>query len=103
MKSTFDLLSVNDGETRSEIVAIGLWTDITVRLLKLPSFEEITKEALGGDIIPRSILMAQFEGEKFHPVWKFHDFSITHQILREIKFEDCRSAKSAIFLHIYML
>ena len=28
-------------------------------------------------------------------VWKFHDFSIT-QILREIKFEDSQSAKSAI-------
>ena len=28
-------------------------------------------------------------------VWKFHDFSITH-ILREIKFEVSRSAKSAI-------
>ena len=29
-------------------------------------------------------------------VWKFHDFSIS-QILREIKFGDFRSAKSAIF------
>ena len=29
-------------------------------------------------------------------MWKFHDFSIT-QILREINFRDCRSAKSAIF------
>ena len=28
-------------------------------------------------------------------MWKFHDFSIT-QILREIKFGDSRSAKSAI-------
>ena len=32
-------------------------------------------------------------------VWKFHDFSIT-QILREIKFEDSRSAKSAILTHL---
>ena len=47
------------------LVAVGLWTDITVRLLKLPTFEEITKEALGGDIIPRSILMAQFEGTNY--------------------------------------
>ena len=47
------------------LVAVGLWTDITVRLLKLPTFEDITKEALGGDIIPRSILMAQFEGTNY--------------------------------------
>ena len=32
-------------------------------------------------------------------VWKFHDFSIT-QILREITFEDFRSAKSAILKHL---
>ena len=31
-------------------------------------------------------------------MWKFHEFSIT-QILREIKFEDSRSAKSAISAH----
>ena len=29
-------------------------------------------------------------------VWKFHDFAIT-QILREINFEDSRSAKTAVF------
>ena len=32
-------------------------------------------------------------------VWKFHDFSIT-QILREINFGDCRSAKSAILTYL---
>ena len=31
-------------------------------------------------------------------VWNFHDFSIT-DFLREIKFGDCRSAKSAILTH----
>ena len=35
-------------------------------------------------------------------VWKFHNFAIT-QILREIKFEDSRSAKSAIFTHLEAL
>ena len=32
-------------------------------------------------------------------VWKFQEFSIT-QILREIRFWDFRSAKSAIFTHL---
>ena len=36
------------------------------------------------------------------PVQKFHDFSIT-QILREIKFWDSRSAKSAIYAHVKAL
>ena len=54
-----DITPLNETDNKSEIVGVGLWTDITVRLLKLPSLEEITKESLGGDIIPRSILMAQ--------------------------------------------
>ena len=40
--------SEDSSSGKSDIVAIGLWTDITVRLLKLPNLEEITKEALGG-------------------------------------------------------
>ena len=38
----------------------------------------------------------------FITVWKFHDFSIT-QILREINFEDSRSAKTAILTHLEAL
>ena len=32
--------------------SLGLWTDISVRLIKLPSLEEITKEHLGGEEHP---------------------------------------------------
>ena len=56
---------LNDGESKSDLVAVGLWTHITVRLLKIPTLEEITKEVLGGEMIPRSILMAQFEGTNY--------------------------------------
>ncbi|EGC39114.1 hypothetical protein DICPUDRAFT_86223 [Dictyostelium purpureum] len=49
-------------DSRSQICAVGLWTDITLRLFKLPTLEEIHKEPLGGEIIPRSILMISFEG-----------------------------------------
>ena len=34
--------------------------------------------------------------------WKFHDFCII-QILREINFEDFRSAKSAILVHLEVM
>ena len=40
--------------------------------------------------------------ESFYTVWKFQEFSIT-QILREINFEDFRSAKSAILTHLEAL
>ncbi len=80
-------LGGDDRQQRSEIVAVGLWTDITVRVLKIPTLDQISKEALGGgelvqkccilcvdqfssdylssDIIPRSILMAQFENTNY--------------------------------------
>ena len=60
-----DITPLNDNETKTEILSVGLWTDITVRLFKLPSVEEIAKESLGGEIIPRSILMTQFEGTNY--------------------------------------
>lgn len=72
---------------KAEICAVGLWTDISARLLKLPSLEEFHKEPLGGgsyqyqlhnfrkiinsfivlfsEIIPRSILMTLFEGTPY--------------------------------------
>ncbi|KAL4642168.1 DNA damage-binding protein 1 [Arapaima gigas] len=46
----------------SPLCAVGLWTDISARILKLPTFTALHKEMLGGEIIPRSILMTTFEG-----------------------------------------
>ena len=60
-----DITPLNDQDEKSDIMCVGLWTDITVRLFKLPSLEEIAKEPLGGEIIPRSILMTQFEGTNY--------------------------------------
>ena len=57
-----DLTPLKEGQQRAEILAIGLWTDISARLLKLPSLESMHTEMLGGEIIPRSILMTTFEG-----------------------------------------
>ena len=57
-----DISPLKDGEQRSELCAVGLWTDISARLLKLSTFDSLHVEMLGGEIIPRSILMATFEG-----------------------------------------
>lgn len=54
-----------DGSNPAKLVAVGLWTDISVRVLTLPNLEEINKELLGGEIIPRSILMTCFEGSTY--------------------------------------
>ncbi|XP_071054441.1 DNA damage-binding protein 1 [Onthophagus taurus] len=60
-----DISPLGDGSTRSDLVAVGLWTDISARILHLPDLSESTKENLGGEIIPRSVLMTQFEGQNY--------------------------------------
>ena len=39
-----------ESESESEIIAAGLWTDISVVLLKVPTLERISKVLLGGGI-----------------------------------------------------
>ncbi|KAH8557053.1 CPSF A subunit region-domain-containing protein [Umbelopsis sp. PMI_123] len=46
---------------KSQHVAVGLWTDISARILSLPEFKLIVKENLGIESIPRSILMTTME------------------------------------------
>ncbi|KAI0234301.1 DNA damage-binding protein 1 [Lamellibrachia satsuma] len=49
----------------AQLCVVGLWTDISARILRLPSLESLHVEMLGGEIIPRSILMATFEGTHY--------------------------------------
>lgn len=57
-----DISPLGDNATAAELVAVGLWTDISACILRLPNLEMVHNEKLGGEIIPRSILMAHFEG-----------------------------------------
>ena len=63
--SPLDESGAGDSGGKTSVASLGLWTDISVRLIKLPSLEEITKEYLGGEIIPRSILMTKFEDTNY--------------------------------------
>lgn len=86
-----DITPLKEDSNSAELCAVGLWTDISARLLKLPNFDKLHVEMLGGgkkclesvwlfqptvaiahislllfllptEIIPRSILMTSFEG-----------------------------------------
>ncbi|KAJ8391375.1 hypothetical protein AAFF_G00090050 [Aldrovandia affinis] len=59
-----DITPLGEGG-ESPLCAVGLWTDISARILKLPFFTALHKEMLGGEIIPRSILMTTFEGSHY--------------------------------------
>ena len=39
---------LDESNSRAELVAVGLWTDISVRVLKLPNCEQLHVEMLGG-------------------------------------------------------
>lgn len=43
-----DITPLRDGEEKSDLCAVGLWTDISARVLRLPSFESLHVEMLGG-------------------------------------------------------
>ena len=54
-----DITPLKEGQPHAELCAVGLWTDISARILKLPNFDSLHVEMLGGgrslDIIGISI------------------------------------------------
>eukprot|EP00455_Lapot_gusevi_P053385 TRINITY_DN8316_c0_g1_i6.p1 TRINITY_DN8316_c0_g1~~TRINITY_DN8316_c0_g1_i6.p1 ORF type:complete len:744 (+),score=248.39 TRINITY_DN8316_c0_g1_i6:149-2233(+) len=50
---------------RASHVALGMWTDITVRVLELPSLRELSRDVLGVDILPRSVLFSRFASSTY--------------------------------------
>lgn len=44
-------------EDTASVVAVGLWTDISARVLALPSLEENAKEFLGGGKTDRVVYL----------------------------------------------
>uniref|UniRef100_A0ACD5TYR9 Uncharacterized protein n=1 Tax=Avena sativa TaxID=4498 RepID=A0ACD5TYR9_AVESA len=63
--SCVDLNPVGENPQYSSLAAIGLWTDISVSIFSLPDLELIRKESLGGEIVPRSVLLCTLEGVSY--------------------------------------
>ncbi|KAK6917109.1 Cleavage/polyadenylation specificity factor, A subunit, C-terminal [Dillenia turbinata] len=60
--SCLDVNPIGKNPNYSHLAAVGMWTDISVRIFSLPDLNLLTKEQLGGEIIPRSVLLCAFEG-----------------------------------------
>ncbi|GFS39733.1 damaged DNA binding protein 1A [Actinidia rufa] len=60
--SCLDMNPIGENPNYSQLAAVGMWTDITVRIFSIPDMNLVTKENLGGEIIPRSVLLCSFEG-----------------------------------------
>ncbi|EFJ23079.1 hypothetical protein SELMODRAFT_151061 [Selaginella moellendorffii] len=63
--SCLDINPIGTDPDRSNIAAVGMWTDISVQVFSLPNLEVLAKESLGGEIIPRSVLICAFEGVSY--------------------------------------
>jgi DNA damage-binding protein 1 len=59
-----DIAPANDTFV-TNVCAVGLWTDLTIRLLSLPELESLKTEYLGGDYIARSVLLVSLEGQPY--------------------------------------
>lgn len=46
---------------KAQMCAVGFWTDISVKVLALPKFEEIRSIPIEGEVIPRSVLFYTFD------------------------------------------
>ncbi|KAF9971393.1 DNA damage-binding protein 1a [Actinomortierella ambigua] len=57
-------ISSPDGSS-AQFGAIGLWTNIKVLLVRLPTLETISAYDLPGEILPRSLLLTRFEGSPY--------------------------------------
>jgi len=58
-------ISGSHGEQGRGLCAVGTWTDVSVRLFRFPDLEEVALEALGGEIIPRSVLLCALEEQDY--------------------------------------
>ncbi len=52
------------GTGGSSLAAVGTWSN-AVLILQIPSLATVREEQSGGDVIPRSLLFASFEGVSF--------------------------------------
>lgn len=60
-----DVTPLQEGSSRAEIVAVGLWTDISARILRLPGLEEVNREFLGGGETQHNVPIKLYMDSRF--------------------------------------
>ncbi len=59
--SCLNVNPVGVSDDKAKMCAVGQWTDISVKILALPGFQEIRTIPIEGDVIPRSVLFYTFD------------------------------------------
>ncbi|CAF1345272.1 unnamed protein product [Rotaria magnacalcarata] len=60
-----DVTPLNPQEERSSLCVVGLWTQISVWMYRLPTLEVLHKEPLTSDTLPRSVVMIAFDAQPY--------------------------------------
>ncbi|KAK1309389.1 DNA damage-binding protein 1 [Acorus calamus] len=63
--SCLDISPIGQNSNYSSLAIVGMWTDISARIFSLPDLDLLTIEHLGGEFIPRSVLLCTFEGAPY--------------------------------------
>ncbi|GKC77797.1 pol polyprotein [Tanacetum coccineum] len=60
--SCLDINPIGDNPNYSKLAAVSMWTGISVKIFSLPDHTLNAEEHLGGEIIPRSVLLCASKG-----------------------------------------
>ena len=52
--------AAGEGGDTAQYAVVGMWTDRTLRVLQLPALTEVSRDEVGGEVIPRSVLLCPF-------------------------------------------
>ncbi|CAF4245853.1 unnamed protein product, partial [Rotaria sp. Silwood2] len=60
-----DITPLNSRDERTNLCVIGLWTQISVWICRLPTLDILHQESLTSDTLPRSVAMITFDGQPY--------------------------------------
>ncbi|CAF3984446.1 unnamed protein product, partial [Adineta steineri] len=60
-----DVTPLNPQEERTSLCVVGLWTQISVWIYRLPTLDVLHKEPLTSDTLPRSVVMITFDSQPY--------------------------------------
>ncbi|UJR27073.1 hypothetical protein I4U23_008375 [Adineta vaga] len=60
-----DITPLNSQDERTDLCVIGLWTQISIWIGRLPTLEILHKESLISDSLPRSVVMITFDSQPY--------------------------------------
>ncbi|CAF0737244.1 unnamed protein product [Adineta ricciae] len=60
-----DVAPLNVQEERTDLCAVGLWTQISIWICRLPTLDVLHRESLVSDTLPRSVIMITFDSRPY--------------------------------------